>query len=204
MSAPSSPILPFVARSRRRIEPYAPWPLVGVVLLLVIVIILTPVLQSIGQPGPGLLSSAELVVDKIAGNTTVHFYVRGLGTTVRYAQIRVGIAIPFSWDGSARLDWSALTWGTWYNSTNVLTLVVETQQNPVALNVSAYYESPSGSTWYAGVVAFYVAASASSTGESLYSATSTSGVAVTSPLAVSNTTLPLPILLANVGPGGPP
>jgi len=53
-----------------------------------------------------------------------------------------------------------------------------------------------------GMVAFYVSPTAPASSESLYSATATAGIAVTSPIAVSNSTLPLAILLSDVGSGG--
>jgi len=188
-----------------RLGVLAPWPLVGVALLLVALIVLTPVLVANShQPGVGLLTQAELVVDKTASNATLHFYVWALGETIRYDEIRVGMASGFNWTGTSSLNWTALNWTQWYNNSDVLSSLIESAANPVALNISAHYVSPSGSTWYVGVFAFYVAVTVPPTGESLYSATATSGVAVASPLAVSNSTLPVPILLANVGPGGPP
>ncbi|HYA54115.1 MAG TPA: hypothetical protein VEG42_00750 [Thermoplasmata archaeon] len=186
-----------------RIGIYAPWPLVGVSMLLVALIIFTPVLVANShQPGPGLLTQAELVVDKTASNSTVHFYVWALGEEIRYDAIRVGLSNSFSWAGSSPLNWSRLNWTSWQNGTDVLSVIVDTQANPVALNISAHYVSPSGSTWYVGTLAFFVSAATASSGESLYSASGTSGITVTSPLAVSNDTLPAVILLHNAGPGG--
>jgi hypothetical protein len=186
-----------------RLGTYA-WPLVGITVLLVALIVFTPVLVSSSphQPGPGILTQAELVVDKIPGNATLHFYVWALGEEIRYYEIRVGIAVSFNWTGNTSLNWSAVNWTEWHNSTDVLSEFVSTRGNPVALNISAYYVSPSGSAWYVGVIAFYVHVSSPGS-ESLYSASDTSGVAVTSPLAVSNDTLPAVILLHNAG-GGPP
>lgn len=192
-------------RPRGRLGIYAPWPLVGVSLLLVALIVLTPVLFSNShQPGPGLLTRAELVIDKVASNATFHFYVWALGETIRYDTIRVGIATSFNWTGTSLLTWGQLNWTQWYNGTDVLSVIVSTAANPVALNISAHYVSPSGNTWYVGLFAFYATAYAPLAGETLYSASGTSGVAVTSPLSVSNSTLPTAILLADVGPGGVP
>jgi hypothetical protein len=200
-----------VATRRRppgRLAVYAPWPLVGVSLLLVAIIVLTPVLvANTHQPGPGLLTQAELVVDKIPLNTTpLHFYIWALGETIRYDSIHFGLATAFDWNATAGATppWSSLNWTQWYNGSDVLSVIVSSSANPVALNISAHYVSPSGSTWYVGLLAFYVLEAPSSGSESLYSATATSGVAVASPLAVSNTTLPVPILLRDAGPGGVP
>jgi len=205
----SSAIPPLGTRFRRppgRLGVYAPWPLVGVTVLLVALIVFTPQLVSNGhQPAVGILTQAELVVDKVAGNSSFHFYVWALGEEVRYNRINLGVASTFSWTGNTTLVWSNLTWNRWYNGTDLLSEIVSTSANPVALNISAYYYSPStsSSTWYVGVFAFFVGSTPVS-GESLYSATPTSGVAVTSPLVVSNSTLPVTILLSNVGPGGGP
>jgi hypothetical protein len=171
----------------------------------VALIVLTPVLVSNShQPGPGLLTQAELVVDKVPSNATLHFYTWALGETIRYDEIRVGVATSFNWTGTSPMPWATLNWTRWYNGSEVLSVIVSSAANPVALNISAYYVSPSGSTWYVGLLSFYVLQAPSSGSESLYSATATSGVVVASPIAVSNSTLPVPILLADVGPGGVP
>jgi hypothetical protein len=185
---------------------YAPWPLVGVSLLLVAIIVLTPVLVANShQPGPGLLTQAELVVDKISlNNTPLHFYIWALGETIRYDSIHVGVATAFLWNSTLSMPWSSLNWTQWYNGSDVLSVIISSSANPVALNISAHYVSPSGSTWYVGLLSFYILQAPSSGSESLYSATATSGVAVASPLAVSNTTLPVPILLRNAGSAGAP
>lgn len=192
-------------RSRGRLGAYAPWPLVGVALLLAVLIVLTPVLESTGhQPGPGLLTQAEVVVDKIASNSSLHFYVWALGETIRYDEIRIGLATAFNWTGTTPLAWNTLNWTSWQNGTDLLSVIFNSSANPVAVNISAHYVSPSGSTWYVGVLAFYVALTSPPSGQTLYSASDTSGVTVTSPLAVSNDTLPVAILLSNVGAGGVP
>jgi hypothetical protein len=184
---------------------YAPWPVVGVALLLVALVLITPVLLANShQPGPGILTQAELVVDKTSRNSTLHFYIWALGETIRYDDMRVGVATGFNWTGSTPIAWNALNWTDWHNGSDLLSVIVASDANPVALNISVHYVSPSGSTWYVGLLAFYVGLTSPPLGESLYSATPTSGVALTSPLAVSNDTLPVAILLADVGPGGAP
>jgi len=203
VSGTASPDTPKPSRPRGRWGAFAPWPLVGVVLLLVLLIVLTPVLNTnSNQPGPGLLTQAELVVDKIPANGTVQFYVWALGETIRYDEIRIGVASSFNWTGTTAVAWNQLNWTDWHNGSDVLSITFGSMANPVALNISVHYVSPSGSTWYVGMIAFYVALTSPPSGESLYSSTPTSGVAVPSPVAVSNSTLPLAILLADVGPGG--
>jgi len=186
-----------------RLGYFAPWPLVGIAVLLVALVVLTPVLVSnTHQPGPGILTQAELVVDKASGNATLHFYIWALGETIRYDEIRVGIATSFDWAGTTPISWHGLNWTQWHNGSDLLSVIVASTANPVALNISVHYVSPSGSTWYVGLLAFYVALTSPPNGESLYSASATSGVALPSPLAVSNDTLPVAVLLANVGAGG--
>jgi len=184
---------------------YAPWPLVGVTLLLVALIVFTPELESNGhQPGPGILTQAELVVDKLPTNGSLHFYVWALGETIRYDQISLGVATSFSWDGLTPVNWTTVTWETWDNQSNVLAVLFNAPANPVALNISAHYVSPSGSTWYVGVFAFFIAGAPFPGTESLYSTSDTSGVVVPSPITVSNTTLPFDVVLRNAGPTGGP
>lgn len=197
------------ARFRRppgRLGMFAPWPLVGVTVLLVALIIFTPQLVTNGhQPAVGILTQAELVVDKVVGNSTFHFYVWALGEEVRYNQINIGVNGSLNWTGTTSIVWSNLTWNRWYNGTDVLSEIVSSTDNPVALNISAYYYSPSTSSgaWYVGLFAFYVGGTPSS-GENLYSYSPTPGVAVTPILSVSNSTLPAEIFLRNAGSGGGP
>jgi len=204
MSSATPEGMTLVPRPRRNFGRYAPVPLVGIVVLLVVMIILTPVLLASGKPAPGLLTQAEVVVDRTSTNSTFHFYVWALGETIRYDQIRVGVASSFNWTGTSPIAWGQLQFHTWYNDSNVLSIIVASSANPVALNISAHYTSPSGSTWYFGLVAFYVAMTSPPSGESLYSASGWPGVTVPSTLAVNNNTLPVAVLLADVGPGTPP
>lgn len=186
--------------TRMQLGDYIPWPFVGVTVLLVVFILVTPVLLSIGS-APGITSEAELIVDRVVGQSTLSFYVRALGATDRYAEIRLGLADDFGWDGSGGVPWSNLVWGSWTNESNVLELSLTSAANPVAVNVSAFFVSAGGNALYVGILAFFVGGSSAS-GETLYAASSTSGVAVPSSTAVSNSSLPLTILLVTNSMGG--
>jgi hypothetical protein len=190
---------------RRRIGDYAPLPLVAVAILLVVLILFTPVLVSTGQPAPGILTQAELIVDRIPGNATTHLYVHGLGTTSRYAQIWFGLAFGFAWSGSGSPAWGQLNWSSWSNESDVISVNLESTQNPVAVNVTAYYVSPGGTAWYVGVVAFFVGSGPGPTGIALYSSTETAGLGLPSaPTPVDNSSLPLTILLPLTASGRAP
>ncbi len=184
---------------RRNWGAYAPSPLVGAAALLVALIILTPVLISSGQPAPGVLTQAELEVDRVLGLNESHFYIRAPSLTIRYAGIWVGIASNFSWNGSKPVNWTSLDWNVWRNSTDVLSFEFATSDDPIALNVTVYYTSPSASATYLGVFAFAVEPVPG--GQVLYAATPTPGVAVPGTTPVDNSSLPLAILLA-LGPSG--
>ena len=183
-----------------RLAHYAPLPFVAVTVLLIVLILITPVLVSSGQPAPGILTQAELVVDRLPGNATMHFYVHGLGTTVRYAEIWIGVALGFNWSAVSRTPWRSLHWNIWQNDTFVLTSSYASDDNPIALNVTAYYSSSGGSAWYGGVLAFYVTSGAS--GQVLNAVSETTSVAVPGSVPVDNSSLPFPITLATVSPGG--
>jgi hypothetical protein len=191
---------------RLRLGKYAPLPLFSAAILLVVLILFTPVLLPTGgQPAPGILTQAELIVDRVPGNQTTHLYVHGLGTTARYSNIWVGLAGGFNWSGSGSPNWTALSWTRWSNETDVLSLSVASESDPVAITVTAYYVSPGGTAWYAGVVAFFVGAGPGPTGEALYTATNTSGLGLPSaPTPVDNASLPLTILLPFTSSGSPP
>ena len=190
---------------RRRIGDYAPLPLAATATLLIVLILFTPVLVSTGQPAPGIFTQAELIVDRISGNGTTHLYVHGLGTTSRYSEIWVGIASGFDWFGSGGVPWATLNWSAWTNESEVLSLSILTAENPVAVNVTAYYTSPGGTAWYVGVLAFYVGPGPGPSGEALYSSTQTSGLGLPSaPTPVDNSSLPLTILLPLTASGRAP
>lgn len=195
-----APLRSRLARARR----YAPMPLVAVAVLLVVLILITPALLSSGQPAPGILTQAELVVDRLPNNATMHFYVHGLGTTVRYQEIWVGLSSDFGWDGRGSVNWTGLNWTTWQNDSNVIETSLSTRENPVAVNVTAYYVSPGGNAWYVGVIAFFVTLTSSTPQLYLASGGSHSVAIPSSPVTVDNSSLPLPITLTLAAHGAPP
>ncbi len=187
---------------RRAWGAYAPMPFVGAAVLLLLLILLTPALLSIEGSGPGVLTEAELVVDRVAGLNATHFYVRAYGTTVRYSSITVGVASNFSWDGVGNPTWAQLSWTRWWNETEVVVLGFLTSSNPVAVNINATYSSSGGTAYYLGIVAFYLGPGP--TGETLYASSPTAGLSVPSASPADNSTLPLPILLVEGTSGGAP
>ncbi len=194
-------IAPLPPRGRFALREYAPVPLVGVAVVLAALIVVTPVLVSEGQPAPGILTQAELIVDRVAGGSETHFYVHGLGTTVRYDAIWFGEDANLSWSGSGSPDWSSLHYTSWQNGTFVLSLGLTSPANPIAVNVTAYYSSAGGSAYYTAVLALFVGPGP--TGETLYLASDTPGVAVRPTVPVDNSSLPLTILMAVAASGGP-
>jgi len=205
MSAPRPPSMSFFRRPPGRLGTLAPWPLVGVAVLLVVLILFTPELVSNGlQPSPGIRTQAELVVDKTVTNSSYHFYVWALGETIRYEWISIGVATDLNWTGTGPVPFAALNWTSWHNGSEVLSVIVSTSANPVALNITARYVSPGGNACYEGLLAFYVASTTPTGSESLYSQSGTSGIAVASPLSVSNDSLPATILLHDAGSGSCP
>lgn len=184
-----------------RIGELFPVPLVGVAILLGVVIVITPALTSTGgQPAAGsIFSQAELIVDALPGNNSTHFYVRGLGTTARYEEIRLGFAFGFNWTGGYPAG--SLNWTDWMNGSDVLSLNQATEQNPVAVNVSALYTANGASALYLGVFALDVGVPAGSTTDTMTVVSDTPGI---SGFATAVTNLPIPITLANVGSGGGP
>lgn len=167
---------------------YAPWPFVGATALLLIVILLTPVLISLGEPAPGILTQAELGVDRVAGSNTTHFYVRPLGGSVRYAAIWAAADENASdignWTGRGGLNWTQLHYARYWNGTDLILLGFNSTANPVAVNITACYSSGSGDELYYGEFVFYVGPGPSGA-EQLFATTSTSGVTVSSTTPVS-------------------
>jgi len=127
------------------------WPFIGVVVLLVVLIILTPNLFSSG--GAGLQTRAQLIVERAApdGNTT--FYVESIGTSTLYQSITVGLAPLPTWPYTGTS--SELRGWTWTNASEALVLIATSARNPVAINVTVKYANPSGvPTEYVGVYGF--------------------------------------------------
>ncbi len=179
-----------------RIEAYAPLPFVGVALLLVVLIIATPLLTGSSGSG-GLVDEAVLVVDALPGNNSTHYYVRGLSTTTRYAELNLGFAVGFAWTGS--FPTGPLTWTEWTNASSVLSVDRAVDDDPVAVNVTALFTSNGVNSLYVGVLAFEVAIPAGGTTEMLTVVSATSGISgFSTPVA----DLPVAILLSYVGSGG--
>ncbi len=183
---------------RRRLEELAPLPFVGVALLLVVLIIATPVLT--GQsPSGGVLAQPELVVDALPGNNSTHYYVRGLSTTARYAEVNLGFAFGFAWTGS--FPTGPLNWTDWVNGSSVLSVDRAAYEDPVAVNVTALYTANGVNSLYAGLLAFNLSTPIGSTTEILTVVSATPGIGGFSTPVVD---LPVPILLSYVGTGGTP
>ena len=183
---------------------YAPWPFVGATALLLVLIVLTPALISLGQPAPGILTQAAFGVDRAPDSSVLNFYVRPLGATVRYTGIWAGVDENASdiqstsggnWTGSGGLNWTRLQFTRFLNSTDVLLLGFNSSANPVAINVTACYTSGSGDELYRGEFAFYSGPSPSAN-DQLFAATDTPGITVPSSTAVSD--LPYWIPLSSV------
>jgi hypothetical protein len=129
------------------------WPFIGVVVLLILLIILTPDLFSSGAAG--LQTQAQLIVENVAPGGNTSFYVESIGTSTLYQSINVALAPLPSWPyaGSAM---GLRNW-TWTNATNTLVLVATNAMNPVAVNVTVKYGGTSGvTTEYVGVYGFYL------------------------------------------------
>jgi hypothetical protein len=179
---------------------WLPWPFVGVALLLATLIFLTPVLIASSQPpaAGSLFTQAELIVDGISTNSTLHFYVRGEGISARYTNISIGFAFNVNWSdpfGSAPLRWT-----DWSNASNVLSIGTESDRQPVAVNASALYVAGGASALYVGVLAFNVTWPPAVTTPQLNMVSNTSGI---SPFtSYSFLRLPIAIPLANIGSGG--
>ena len=174
-----------------------PRPLVVVAVLLGILILLTPVLTTEGQPAAGsIFSQAELVIDDLPGNYSAHFYVHGLSTTARYTDIQLAFAYGFNWTG--RFPSGPLNWTDWQNGSEVLSVEGFSNSTPVAVNVSALYIANGVSALYMGVLAVDVGYPVGSTVQTLFVVSDTSGItSFTTPVV----DLPIPITLANVATG---
>jgi hypothetical protein len=181
---------------RRRFEEFAPLPLVGVALLLVVLIIATPVLTGQSSSG-GLLTQAELIVDALPGNNSTHYYVTGLSTTTRYAELNLGFAFGFNWTGA--FPSGPLNWTDWTNESGVLAVDRAVFEDPVAVNVSALYSVNGANALYVALLAFDVGVPPGSATEALTVVSATAGIGGFSTPVVD---LPVPILLSYAGTGG--
>jgi hypothetical protein len=176
---------------------FFPTPLVAVAILLVVMILLTPVLLSSSQPAPGSIEAeVELIVDYVSGGNAMHFYVRGLGASVRYADMTVRVASGFPWNAGVPTA-SGANWTLAVNETDVLAAIYSTGQNPVALNVTVLYSVPGASAYYIGVFAFDLGPSHPASSQDLLAVSTTPNVVVTASQPVSS--LPEFIVLADVG-----
>ncbi len=180
----------------RSLSELFPWPFVGVAVLLVVLILLTPNLLSAGGgPAAGSLETqAELIVDRTVADPTLHIYLTGLGI-VRYASLSLAWSTNFSWPPPTTVASGNWTNRTWANQS--LTLQGATVLDPVAVNVSAVYVDPSGATvWYTGLFAFHVANGL------LYTVELAPGASPVSPTALTNLPLAFPLTASSTGGGG--
>ena len=130
------------------------WPFIGIVVLLIALIILTPNLFSSGTAS--LETRAQLIVERAtpAGNTS--FYVESIGASTLYESIVVGFAPlpawPYSGTGKDVGNW------TWVNASETLALISTSALNPVVVNVTVVYAVPSTGvlTEYVGMYGFYL------------------------------------------------
>jgi hypothetical protein len=178
---------------------YFPGPLVATALLLVLLILLTPVLVPNGPPAAGtIFTEAELIVDRAGGSNLTNFYLRGLGSAVRYAHIDVGVATGFNWTNgfpSPPLNWTRVA-----DQSDLVAYQFSTAANPVAVNVTLLYATPGSHAYYGGVFAFDIGTPVGSSTVMLLSVTTTSGTSLSAGVnAEPLSALPAEILLANLG-----
>jgi hypothetical protein len=183
----------------RRIRGLFPVPLVGTAAILSVLILLTPVLFASGQPAPGFLTQAVLVIDRVPGGPNTTFYVHGTGATIRYASIRIGLATDFVWNGS--YPSSRLVWSVWQNGTDVLEVSLGDPRGTVAVNVTAIYTEGGQTANYYGLLAVNLTGSGSSEAMMFAISPTTPGVYAPSSIGVSG--LPLSLPLQDFGGGGP-
>ena len=133
--------------------PPAPWGLLGIAVLLLLLILATPgLLGGVGEPTAGSPGTvAVLWLDSVPGQGT-HFYVEGVAHA-RYAEIHLATSPLPSWPVPSAS--SNLTWGGWVNGTDIVILATSRMANPVAVNVTAVFVDASGTTvYYLGAYAF--------------------------------------------------
>ena len=174
---------------------FFPLPFVGVAVLLVLLILLTPNLLLGGGPAAGSLATqAQLTVDRPPSGNVTHFYINGLGT-VRYEEIRAMISTNVTWPAPsslANLSWENATWGH-----EVLAAQFTTWANPVVVNVTAIYVDAAGTAVeFYGLFEFFVS---SETLEAQALAPGLSSVPST-PLSSLPITIPLPFTTPGTAP----
>ena len=174
---------------------FFPLPLVGVSVLLVLLIFLTPNLILGGSPAAGSLATqAELTIDHPSGGNVTHFYVNGL-STVRYSVVQALMCTNLSWPAPSSLSnltWLNVSWGT-----GVLAAEFSTTADPVAVNVTATYVDAAGSSVeYYAIYEFYLG-SGSMQGTPLAPGQSSFGTTALS-------ALPITLLLTSTSPGSVP
>jgi hypothetical protein len=172
---------------------------VATALLLVLLILLTPVLLPNGPPAAGtIFTQAELIVDLNSTSSVMTFYLRALGSAVRYAEIDIGAAQGFPWTGGfpgTPLNWSPIT-----HQEDLLAFQFNSTSNPVALNFTILYSAAGGSAYYVGMFAFDVGTPGGSSSTALLIATSTGGTSLGPGVTTAGqSSLPFDILLANHG-----
>jgi hypothetical protein len=186
---------------REMFHRYLPFPLVVTAVLLVLLIVLTPVLAPNGPPAAGtIFTQATLLVDHSPTSNLTTFYLRALGSTVRYTHISVWGATGFDWTGgfpSPPLNWSQIA-----NQSDLVAFQFNSTANPIALNITMLYSSGGSQAYYEGTFAFYVGTPPGYSSPQLLSVTTTSGTSLGSGVnTVPVSSLPQDgeILLADVG-----
>lgn len=170
------------------------WPFIGVVVLLLVLILITPDLTATGPPPAGSLQTqAELVIDGWVGANETHLYVRSIGT-VRYAAVDVGVTPNVSWPAPA--SGRNLTFSNWTNETNTLVLSLAFALTTAAVNASAVYVDASGTTvTFIGLYVFHIDQ------DTLYVTALLAGLGSIPPTPLAD--LPVSLLLMTApGPGG--
>jgi hypothetical protein len=177
-----------------------PWPFVGVALLVGVLIVVTPLLSANSQPAAGSLGSqALLIIDALPGNASMHFYVRGEGTTARYESINLGFAFGFNWTGG--FPSGSLNWTDWQNASSTLAVNATVDRAPLVVNVAALYTANGVSALYLGVLAVDVGTPPGTSTETLSVISDTPGI---SGFTYAVADLPIIVPLSNVGSGGGP
>jgi len=188
-------------RPRRPLAGAFPWPFVGTAVILSTLVVLTPVLFTNGGLAGSFLTAADLIVDRVAGNNSTHFYVRGVDSTVRYKEIEVGIATGFNWSDLTPTSGWPTNW-TWTDLSDVLEVALNSTADTIAINVTVLFSNGGTIVNYAGIVAIDVSGTDPGTTLSLLVSHRTSGMYAPSTLNLGQ--LPEPLALQNFGSGSPP